>query len=213
MEESAPQEPRLALPELSSPCPLPHDSKKFWKFPSPNSPAKPNVNPTVITEMDSTHLPPPQRPSGADTLHKAALVTRTVRKWAADHNQENATTNEAVAGPDGSLLSSGMPSHLIAENLIHKGLKRRLPLGQSPAQFYNSITHLHLDGQGLTGNVEPIKLCLNLKVLYLFDNKLSSLSGLGSLNRLTHLYAQNNHLESLHDFTAPPALQQLFLNG
>ena len=171
----------------------------------------------TLAQMDmaalAAQLPAPQRPSGADALRKAALVTKTVRKWAADHNQENATTNEAVVGPDGSLLSSGMPSHLIAENLIHKGLKRRLPLGQSPAQFYNSITHLHLDGQGLTRNVEPIKLCLNLKVLYLFDNKLTSLSGLGSLNRLTHLYAQNNHLESLHDFTAPPALQQLFLNG
>ena len=165
----------------------------------------------------AAQLAPPQPPSGArptSGLHKVvqqALVTKTVRKWAADHNQENATTNEAAV--DGSMLSSAMPSHLIAEDLIHKGLKRRITLGQSPTQFYNSITHLHLDGQGLTGNVEPIKLCLNLQVLYLFDNKLSSLSGLGSLNRLTHLYAQNNNVESLHDFTAPPALQQLYLNG
>ena len=163
----------------------------------------------------AAQLAPPQPQSGATNgFHKVvqqALVTKTVRKWAAGHNQENAATNEAAV--DGSMLSSGMPSHLIAEDLINKGLKRRLTLGQSPTQFYNSITHLHLDGLGLTGNVEPIKLCLNLQVLYLFDNKLSSLSGLGSLGRLTHLYVQNNNIESLHDFTAPPALQQLYLNG
>ena len=39
----------------------------------------------------------------------------------------------------------------------------------------------------------------------------TSLGGLGDLVRLTHLYAHDNRIESLDDFEAPPALQQLHI--
>ena len=150
-------------------------------------------------------------------LAATSLVTKTVRRWSVDHKENSAAINIELDGGTNAaasaMLSSALPSHLAAENLILKGLKRRPTRAQTATSFYSSITHLHLDGQGLTGDVEPLKVCLNLQVLYLYDNKLTSLRGLGSLKRLTHLYAQSNDIESLDDFTAPPALQQLFLNG
>ena len=147
------------------------------------------------------------RPSSRFAVARAALVTKTVRSWSRDdsYKENNDQANEPSAEDD--------PSQLIAESLILKGLKRRPTRSQTAADFYNSITHLHLDGQGLTGDVECLSVCPNLQVLYLYDNKLTSLRGLGGLKKLTHLYAQNNDIESLDDFTAPPNLQQLFLNG
>ena len=109
--------------------------------------------------------------------------------------------------------SSALQPHQAVQELVYKGLKRRPGRGETVFSFVQSITHLHLDGLGLVGHVEPLKLCASLQVLYLYDNRLTSLRGIASLKKLTHLYAQNNELENLHDFEAPPALQQLFLNG
>ena len=109
--------------------------------------------------------------------------------------------------------SSKMPSHIVAEDLIFRGAKRKPTLGQSIQQFYLSVTHLHFGNLGIVGDVEPLKLCANLRVLYVYENRLTSLKGLGSLHRLTHLYAQENRIESLEDFEAPPSLTQLHLGS
>jgi len=109
--------------------------------------------------------------------------------------------------------SSKMPSHIVAEDLIFRGAKRKPTLGQSIQQFYLSVTHLHFGNLGIVGDVEPLKLCANLRVLYVYENRLTSLKGLGSLPRLTHLYAQENRIESLEDFEAPPSLTQLHLGS
>lgn len=67
--------------------------------------------------------------------------------------------------------------------------------------------------QKLVGDVAVLKICPTLRVLYLHDNQLTSLRGLGALRGLTHLYAQNNCLAELSDFSAPPSLEQLHLDG
>lgn len=117
------------------------------------------------------------------------------------------------AVPSFSVLSSGLPLDVTAEELIMKGAKKK-PVGAGTIQtFYNSITHLHFANQKLLGDVAAVALCTNLRVLYVYDNRLTTLRGLGGLQRLTHLYAQDNRIESLHDFEAPPNLQQLHLTG
>ena len=73
--------------------------------------------------------------------------------------------------------------------------------------------HLHLNNQAILGDVAPLKLCPNLRVLYLYENKLTSLRGVSALRKLTHLYAQQNELADLDEFEAPPALAQLYLSG
>ena len=115
--------------------------------------------------------------------------------------------------PSFSVMSSGLPSSIMAEELILKGAKKKPVGGQTMDTFYKSITHLHFANQRLLEDVAAITLCSNLRVLYVYENRLTTLRGLGGLQRLTHLYAQENHIESLDDFEAPPALLQLHLTG
>ena len=109
--------------------------------------------------------------------------------------------------------SSKMPSHILAEELIMRGAKRKPTIGQTIETFYASITHLHFGNLGIVGDVEPLRLCGNLRVLYVYENRLTSLKGVGALQRLTHLYAHENLIASLEDFEAPASLSQLFLGG
>ena len=115
--------------------------------------------------------------------------------------------------PSFSVMSSGLPSSIMAEELILKGAKKKPVGGQTMDTFYKSITHLHFANQRLLEDVAAITLCSNLRVLYVYENRLTTLRGLGGLQRLTHLYAQENHIESLDDFEAPPNLEQLHLTG
>lgn len=94
-----------------------------------------------------------------------------------------------------------------------RGTKKRPVAGQTIDIFFSSLTHLRLNGLKLVGDVSAITPCKQLRVLYVYDNRLTSLSGLGGLVRLTHLYAQDNRVETLEDFEAPPALQQLHLTN
>lgn len=106
-----------------------------------------------------------------------------------------------------------MESHVLAEDMIRRGTKLQPSRGKNIWDFYASLTHLHLENQGLTGGIEPLKLCVRLRVLYLYDNQLTSLSGVEKLHELTHLFAQNNKIVDLDDFIAPSTLIQLFLGG
>ena len=109
--------------------------------------------------------------------------------------------------------SSKMPSHILAEELIMKGTKKKTVIGQTIGEFYASVTHIHFGAFGILGDIEPLQLCTNLRVLYLYENRLTSLKGIGSLTKLTHLYAQDNRIDDLSDFEAPASLEQLFLGG
>jgi len=147
-----------------------------------------------------------------------AIVSESRVKFAAAQASGAKSLSGSYFHPNNSSFSvfsssSKMPSHIIAEELIMRGAKRKPTLGQTIHQFYQSITHLHFGNLGIVGDVEPLRLCTNLRVLYVYENKLTSLKGLGSLHRLTHLYAQENRIESLSDFEAPPALMQLHLGS
>lgn len=115
--------------------------------------------------------------------------------------------------PSFSVMSSGMPSSILAEELILRGSKKKPVAGQTINGFFNTITHLHLSGCKLLDDVAAVTICGNLRVLYLYENRLTSLGGLVGLERLTHLYAQDNRIESLDDFECPPNLLQLHLGG
>ena len=80
--------------------------------------------------------------------------------------------------------------------------------------YVATITHLHLANMGLEGDLAPLRFCANVRVVYVYDNRLTSLGGLdGKLQMLTHLYAQNNLVESLDDGSRAKVVQQLYLNG
>lgn len=124
-----------------------------------------------------------------------------------------ANPNKVNGMPSFSVMSSGMPSSILAEELILRGSKKKPVAGQTINGFFNTITHLHLSGCKLIDDVAAVTICSNLRVLYLYENRLTSLGGLVGLERLTHLYAQDNRIESLDDFECPPNLLQLHLGG
>ncbi|KAL1510446.1 hypothetical protein AB1Y20_006753 [Prymnesium parvum] len=109
--------------------------------------------------------------------------------------------------------STAAMSHVLAEEIIRRGTKLQPTRGRTIWEFFSSLTHLHLENQGLAGDVEPLKLCPRLRVLYLYDNNLTSLNGIENLKELTHLFAQNNEISDLGSFVAPASLVQLFLGG
>lgn len=115
--------------------------------------------------------------------------------------------------PSFSVLSSGISLQVTAEELIQKGAKKKPVGGQTMTTYYKSITHLHFANQKLLDDIAAVTLCPNLRVLYAYENKLTTLRGLGAMQRLSHLYAQENQLTSLDDFEAPPNLEQLHLTG
>ena len=148
--------------------------------------------------------------------------TKTARTWASDYvpddpeDQENGSPNldRPSAMASGMEGGSAWAAHLAAEELILRGARTKPVKGQTMVDYVATITHLHLANMGLEGDLAPLRFCANVRVVYVYDNRLTSLGGLdGKLQMLTHLYAQNNLVESLDDFVAPPSLQQLYLNG
>jgi protein phosphatase 1 regulatory subunit 42 len=148
-----------------------------------------------------------ERPSEASRVKFTPAEELSSRSIHGSYFHPNSSSFSLISG------SSKMPSHMLAEDLIMKGAKRRPTLGQSISDFYASITHLHFQNLRIVGDVEPIRLCANLRVLYLYENRLTSLKGIGQLRKLTNLYAQDNRIADLSDFEAPPALTQLYLGG
>lgn len=85
---------------------------------------------------------------------------------------------------------------------------------ESQAKFLARQTHLHLNDRRLTSSALPAGSCPALKALYLFDNEIEALEGLGSLGLLTHLYCQNNSIsEVASDVGSLKSLRKLYLNG
>ena len=147
----------------------------------------------------------------SDTASNVSMSQSTVRFAEGTKN----AAQKGLQGASSSLMSSGsaMPSAVVSEMLIMRGTKKKPVAGQTIDIFFNSLTHMRLNGLKLTGDVAAISPCKQLRVLYVYDNRLTSLAGLGGLARLTHLYAQDNRIESLDNFEAPPALQQLHLSN
>ena len=143
--------------------------------------------------------------------------TKTARTWASDYvpddpdDQENGSPNldRPSAMASGMEGGSAWAAHLAAEELILRGARTKPVKGQTMVDYVATITHLHLANMGLEGDLAPLRFCANVRVVYVYDNRLTSLGGLdGKLQMLTHLYAQNNLVESLDDFVAPPSLQR-----
>lgn len=83
---------------------------------------------------------------------------------------------------------------------------------EKPEKYLARLTHLHLNGKGLTSSALPAGACPALKTLYLFDNQITSIEGLGSCSQLRHCYLQNNNISSIGDIGGLTQLTKLYLN-
>lgn len=54
-----------------------------------------------------------------------------------------------------------------------------------------------------------ISLCRNLRVLYLYDNRISQIQNLGFASNITHLYLQNNCISCIENLSSLKNLEKL----
>ena len=88
----------------------------------------------------------------------------------------------------------------------------------SDAKVLGSLTHLNLQAQGLDAceDDEVLARCPNVRVVYLYGNRLVSAGGLGRAAfgpRITHLYLQDNRLTSMAGLGALTSCRRLLLSG
>lgn len=76
----------------------------------------------------------------------------------------------------------------------------------------SKVTHLHLNNFKITGIGPDISECKALKVLYLYENYISSIQNLDCCRRLTHLYLQNNCISKIDGLDSLISLKKLYLN-
>lgn len=63
------------------------------------------------------------------------------------------------------------------------------PSQTSWSDFTSNLTHLHLEGRGIR-YITNLDSCYAVRVLYLYNNRIETVSGLENLRQLTHLYLQ-----------------------
>lgn len=127
-------------------------------------------------------------------------------------------------------MSGGVEPELDTAALVRATPTKRLknePIGK----FLGRITHLSLNGKGLSRVVRNLSSsashaflterpspvqdylahCPNVRVLYLFENRLTGLEGLEACPLVTHLYLQNNSLTDTDGMAALTHLTKLYV--
>ncbi|VDM02246.1 unnamed protein product [Schistocephalus solidus] len=84
---------------------------------------------------------------------------------------------------------------------------------ESIESYLKRMTHLYLDNKEIDDMGEVLKLCPELQVLYLYDNKMDSIPFFPNNINLTHLYLQNNEIQRISHLNELINLQKLFLSG
>ena len=109
-----------------------------------------------------------------------------------------------------------VPGTIISPNLLMKWAtnvkeKRRDKGGRLyKDNFLCTVTHLSLENRNIT-IIENLDLCINLKVLYLYDNKLTKIQGLDKWTKLTHLSLERNLISKMEGLDNLRELTKLYL--
>eukprot|EP01135_Chromosphaera_perkinsii_P012196 Nk52_evm15s2612 gene=Nk52_evmTU15s2612 len=106
---------------------------------------------------------------------------------------------------------------VITDELLakHSKLTRRKSKTETREQFVSRLTHISLPDCDIE-EIENLDKCQELRVIYLYDNRITAIQGLshGQLaSTLTHLYLQNNNIERIENLNHLEALQKLYLSG
>lgn len=80
-------------------------------------------------------------------------------------------------------------------------------------QVLRKATHLYLQSRNIHKISPQINKLANLKVIYLYDNKLTSIAALAHAASLTHVYLQGNNIESTAGLSKLKNLEKLYLSG
>ena len=113
---------------------------------------------------------------------------------------------------EGSSSSSSPVADQKSTLLVLKGCARQVNKGITTLDFCKTLTHLHLANLNLKTGLDTLAPARNVKTIYIYNNKLTTLAGLHTLPTLTHIYAQDNSIAEI-GFRVPPSLQFLQLNN
>lgn len=121
---------------------------------------------------------------------------------------------------------------LITIELIKSGSSHTKHRKQETVQeFLKRLTHLHLNSKHISKIAcflsefllflvinsllhfqSALDECVNLEVLYLYDNELKLIENLGPLSKLTHLYLQDNQISAISNIGHLTKLEKLSLD-
>lgn len=103
---------------------------------------------------------------------------------------------------------------LVSRSLIYRSAEKyglRFDYQKKDASI-SKVTHLHLNNRKITGIGSDISECKGLKVLYLYENNISTIQNLECCRQLTHLYLQNNNISKIDGLDSLLSLKKLYLD-
>jgi hypothetical protein len=102
----------------------------------------------------------------------------------------------------------------ITESLLLRCVSGAVPgRGEKPKRFFTRVSHYNLQNRNLA-SLDGIELASGSRVLYLYDNHITSLAPLSRLRTLGQLYIENNELTDLDvGMGGGPALEKVFAGG
>lgn len=113
---------------------------------------------------------------------------------------------------DGEAGGKDVTREMVVSCVARAGSRRAL--NEKVDAYLARLTHVPLDGRGITAKLEVIgSVCPGVRVLYLYDNKITKMAGLARLSRLTHLHLQNNRLTSIEGLGKCVHLEKLYVDG
>jgi len=113
---------------------------------------------------------------------------------------------------DGEAGGKDVTREMVVSCVARAGSRRAL--NEKVDAYLARLTHVPLDGRGITAKLEVIgSVCPGVRVLYLYDNKITKMAGLARLSRLTHLHLQNNRLTSIEGLGKCEHLEKLYVDG
>ena len=143
-----------------------------------------------------------------------AINRSVLTPWPVGALAASARCSSRMVPPAASSSSASSVEGVVPLEIVVGGCSNRKRKDETDAKYLGRQTHLHLDSRGLRTSALSAGSLPNLKTLYLFDNKIETLSGIGHLAQLTHLYGQNNSIARIgEDISGLTRLRKLYLNG
>ena len=93
-----------------------------------------------------------------------------------------------------------------------KSVVLAFPTTETDAQFIARVTHMNLNAKKLTA-VDHLDACTNLRVLYLYENSISTMRGFDALTNLTDLYLAHNRITRIEGLGCLRGLKKLYLDN
>lgn len=128
-------------------------------------------------------------------MKKASVSTNT--------DSEENSDNEENSGQNKGSISRQNTNGSVSMSRSSSNLSRAV----------RKASHLYLQDKNITRVSPQISKLKNLKVLYLYDNKLESAETLYYAQSLSHVYLMNNELRSTRGFSKLRNLEKLYLSG